>query len=166
MWLLPDKSLEPFLRNTIRECSEIFNAPLFDPHITLGRVPDEKLGLVSQFITEIAEKFNPVVLNTQDLQCREEPYQKLVLTLQSEKNYHELCDTFDEFFEGNHSKREDPHISLFYSYTGCDTIKNKIETIRGNIPNIVESLEIAIVELRGQPAEWNIVERIKFRDCR
>lgn len=75
-----------------------------------------------------------------------------------------LCNAADHFFGGSYSKREDPHISLLYSDLDCDFIKSKAELTDTKIPQKAEIQEIAVVELNGDPNEWNILERIKFRE--
>lgn len=161
LWLLPDSS-ESFFRKTIRECAVAFNAPFFVPHVTLGRVPEDKTGSVSQLTLQVAKNSEEFLMKTQDLQCRDDPYQKLVTTLCSEKNYHSFCDVADQYFGAEFSKREDPHISLLYSHLSCDTIINKTEAIKSSIPQMVDITEIAVVELLGRPEEWKIVQRINF----
>lgn len=98
-----------------------------------------------------------------DLECRNEPYQKLVITLEPEKNYRALCDALDQFFGGRYGKHEDPHISLLYSQLSCEVIKNKTEFIDGRMPEKADIQGIAVVILHGRPGEWEITEQINFK---
>jgi len=154
---------EPFFQKTIRKCSAAFDAPVFDPHVTLGRVPEDKAYLVSQFLSQLESNFRSFPLKTKELQCRKEPYQKLVITLQPEKNYRALCDVLDQFFGGRYSKPEDPHISLLYSQLSCEDIKKQTDFKDGRIPEKADIQGIALVKLYGRPGEWEITKQINFK---
>lgn len=163
LWLLTDNSRQPFYHKTILECANIFNGPFFVPHITLGRIPENKRELASGLIHRLAKEDDPFSMETLNVQCRENPYQKLVITLQQEGKYLDLCEAADACFEEECSKRKDPHISLLYGYQDCGIIKNKIESIQSSTPQTAEVNEIAIVELNGRPVDWKIAERVEFR---
>lgn len=162
LWLLPDNSREPFFYNTISYCSAVFNAPIFTPHITLGRIPDDKTDESHGIVKEIADHFHSFTFSIIDLECRTEPYQKLVLTLNPEKTFQSICKEVDRYFGGNYSKQNDPHISLLYSHLECNQLKDKEMAIGKNIPEIAEICGIALVELRGRPEEWKILAQKNF----
>jgi 2'-5' RNA ligase len=162
LWLIPDGSRESFFSNAIQRFSAATNAPVFIPHITAGRIPDHKCSRVSPILAEIAEQSTPFRLHTKDLECRNHPYQKLVITLSPHKKFQSLCTKIDNVLGGNFSKSEDPHISLLYSHQDCNQIHDSGEKTGGKIPRVVKINEIAAVELRGRPETWKVLGRKKF----
>lgn len=134
------------------------------PHVTLGRVPDDKLHLTNLLINEIAESFHAFSLEICNIECRDEPYQKLVLTLNTGRKFRSICQRVDHFFKGNYSKPSDPHISLLYSHLHCDQIFEKTKYISQHSPENAKICEIAAIELQGGPDKWNILARKKFQD--
>jgi hypothetical protein len=162
VWLIPDGSRESFFSDAIQKFSVAYNAPVFIPHITAGRIPDDKCSRVSPILAEIAEQTTPFSLQTIDLECRKHPYQKLVITLSPHKIFHSLCTKIDNVLGGHFSKPDDPHISLLYSHLDCNQIHDSGEKTAGKIPRVVKINEIAAVELRGRPETWKVLGRKKF----
>jgi len=162
LWLLTDNSREPYFYNTISYYSAALNAPLFTPHVTLGRIPDKNMDELLRIVNKLADDFHSFTVGIRDLECRTEPYQKLVLTLNPETTFHSICKEADRCLGGNYSKQNDPHISLLYSHLDCNQIIDKEITARKNIPESAEIFGIALVELQGRPEDWKILVQRNF----
>lgn len=162
LWLIPDSSHDSFFNNAIQRFSAATSAPVFIPHITAGRIPDDKCARVSSILAEIAEQTTPFYLHTKDLECRNHPYQKLVITLSPNKKFQSLCTKIDNVLGGNFSKPEDPHISILYSRLDCNQIHDSGKVTAGKIPRAAKIYEIAAVELLGRPVTWKVLGRRKF----
>ena len=85
-----------------------------------------------------------------------------MLTLNSGKVFHSICKEVDRYLGAQHSKQNDPHISLLYSHLDCNQLTDKVLAVRKKIPEIVEICGIAMVELQGGPENWKILVQKNF----
>ena len=70
-WLVPTESARDVLASRIAELAERFDAPLFEPHVTVygGRDEDDKTGEV---LNRALAGFGPLRLSVGDIRCSEE----------------------------------------------------------------------------------------------
>jgi hypothetical protein len=85
-----------------------------------------------------------------------------VLTLNPGKVFNSICKEVDRYTGAQHSKQNDPHISLLYSHLDCNQLTDKVLAVRKKIPEIVEICALAMVELQGGPGDWKILVKKNF----
>lgn len=163
LWLEPDPSRASHFRKWIMRLSEKYNSPLFDPHITLSRIHDLSPETVKLNLEKIAAQQSAFILNTFSAECREKPYQKIVVPVHENHSLHGLYTTIDEVFGENFSKREDPHLSLLYSNHPCSELREIMRQIYFE-PNELHIQYITLVNLDGTPETWKKPFRISLND--
>jgi 2'-5' RNA ligase len=164
LWLIPEKGRVSIFDKAIRNLSATFSAPIFTPHITLGRIPAGREAESELIIQELADTFQPFSFVVKSLECRENPYQKLVITLEHGNIFQSMCDNVDRYFNGAYSKPKDPHISLLYSRVNCGRMADKMKELEQNLPKRIAMSGLAGVELNGRPDSWNMLAQRNFKD--
>lgn len=158
LWLLPDESSEMELLQPIERISRSVNSHPFHPHITIGRVPDLNEMQLAKTLPQITNDLKPFSITIKSVECRENPYQKLILTLGHHPQIATITDAIDQVFEGEFGKRNDHHISMLYAEIPCANVSAEKDSLRKYLSESFVINKVALVHLRGAPNEWKIVK--------
>jgi len=156
LWLLPDHPSEIRLREPIERISKTVNAYPFHPHITIGNVPDIDSGKLTHLLPQIADGIEPFVIQAKSVECRENPYQKLIIVLESHSRLLKVADSIDRIFGKEFGKRDDHHISILYADLHCSELSTERENLKKSFSKSFAINKIALTRLKGTPDEWEI----------
>lgn len=102
----------------------------------------------------IADEVCPFELTTQTIKCKSAPYQKITLGIEKSLTLHHVHQRVNNVFEGDHSKKNYPHISFLYSTLPCKKFREDVKEISKIRPKHIFADRIALVHCKGTPEEW------------
>lgn len=156
LWLLPDKTTSEDLAGLISSFSSKYETPVFDPHITLAGVPKNSGNEVLSLIKSISRENSEFTVSLGKVVCGDRPYQKLMVNIEPSPAFLYFCKRADDIFDGDYSKKENPHFSLLYGDISCKDLVSEKEFAQIKLPERVLISAIALVELNGTPENWKI----------
>ncbi len=163
LWLLPDEKSASKLRQPIEKISKIFDSYPFHPHITIGRVPHSDPEKLTSLLPAIAAGIKSLNVAPDALECRDNPYQKLIFTIKDEHQFTGAADSIDRVFEGDFGKRDDHHISVLYANTSCENLEEEKIYLKNYLNKPLLFNKIALVHLEGSPNKWKIVKACELQ---
>lgn len=161
--MLPDEKSASKLRQPIENISRIFDSYPFHPHITIGRVPYSDPERLSSLIPPISSGIKFLRVVPDSVECRDNPYQKLILTIKNKHQFIVAADSIDRDFAGDFGKRDDHHISVLYKNTSCEDLEEERIYLKSYLSKPLLFNKIALVHLKGTPDEWKIVKACELQ---
>lgn len=156
-WLIPEESEAVIFRDLIKNLSQKYAAPVFSPHITLCHVSAENVE-TGTFLSGFCKTVSPFQITFQNVQCRNHPYQKIVLPIQAPSGLQRVYETCKEWIPEKEIKSADPHLSLLYSPLPCSKLKEDIVQVKAKLPLEVKIQKAVLVRVSGGPGQWEIIE--------
>ncbi|NBB77367.1 MAG: hypothetical protein GVY02_08310 [Bacteroidetes bacterium] len=154
-WLTFGGSTEQHLQREINRFAVEFGSVVFQPHITLasvdGKHDEDKL---MQAAKNLNETLTPFYLNTGEVRCSSNPYQKLTIEIPHCDSLDLAHNLADQLLGGEVSKRAYPHISLIYSQDSCTSIERFLEKEPQTVPEEVQCRGVSLVKCKGVPQQW------------
>jgi 2'-5' RNA ligase len=166
LWLIPAGSVNKTLSQLISNISKPFNAPVFEPHVTLlGRLkglqnPLEKKA--EKLVSELSEF--TVYLTEPDF--RDSYYQCLYYKVKATRQLISVYETaFEIFCPAKKIEPFFPHLSLLY---GNITQNEKQEISKNFKSNLFKFnvQSIYLVSIDGDSEDWKIVKEFVFKSYR
>jgi putative hydrolase of the HAD superfamily len=126
-WLLPAELARSFFANLISELADRFDAPNFDPHLTIflapenSRAPEKvlaELGAVSIKLTSI------------DVGVSEQFTKTLFVRFEKTKALQDLNAAICQLSGAPENQIADPHVSLLYKYLPAETKRELASSIK------------------------------------
>lgn len=165
VWLLLSAESSRTVEKWIGILAEETGSPVFKPHLTLARMPDQLGFNEMQRITDnLAKSFNPVNLKVTGTEYGKSPYQSFFLKVNMDYPLRLLHSSLLESINKNNPDKDfNPHISLHYGYL--------TESWKDNLKHIIQIPEginlkgncLGLVKLNGKPEEWSIVHKSPLR---
>lgn len=111
-WLVPTHDTRRWFEEKIRDLSERFQAPLFEPHLTVHAGPAEKVAAPSSVLAEAAFDFDAIVLRPGRIGHSEKFTKTLYLEFHNSQQLVFLAEKLRERVPSDYVLQ--PHISLLY----------------------------------------------------
>lgn len=143
--------------------AKAYSSPVFAPHITLSGISDISAGDASEILPKISGRHSLFPLDCLAVECREKPYQKIIIKVRLSDPLSELHETIDQAFGGSFSKKKDPHLSLLYSNLPCNVMSDSIQQIKQKMPDKIHMKDISVVSLAGSPEEWKVQSTVSLQ---
>lgn len=165
LWLRPDPPGTVFFRKWISRLATTYNSPVFAPHVTLSRISDSAIDTetANNTLLKLADRHTSLFLDCLTVECRDKPYQKIVIKTDDPVSLSDLHKSIDYLFGEPFSKKRDPHLSLLYNTLPCTVINKSLQPIKQALPARIHMSEISMVSLAGAPAEWKVVSTISLQ---
>lgn len=132
IWLVPTKSDSESLGRIMRVLAQEFEAPEFNPHVTLysTKIPAENLAQLKENLKNRVKDFNSLTLNVLGIGQNSNLFKTLFLQLQNSKELNNLYKTIKTILGKYRNYELDAHLSLLYK-EGLSTEEkiNSIENI-------------------------------------
>lgn len=157
VWLIPDLESEKLCSAIIEELADTYQAPPFQPHITLAGVPDWPEERLNDTLITFTKSTSQFKLPAKHVRCGTFPYRKLTLEIEKTEELEALYQKVDELFEGQYSKRGYPHISFLYSSKPCDKLQDEVNRIERLRPSHIRADRVAMVQCKGTLEDWRMV---------
>lgn len=156
-WLIPEESGSVIFRDLIKNLSQKYAAPVFSPHITLCHVSVEDAETGTS-LSRFCKSVSPFQITFQNVQCRNHPYQKIVLPIQVPAGLQKVYEACKEWIPEKEIKSADPHLSLLYSSLPCSKLKEDMIQVKAKLPLEVTIQKAVLVRVSGGPDQWEIIE--------
>ncbi|MBW2520037.1 MAG: 2'-5' RNA ligase family protein [Deltaproteobacteria bacterium] len=116
-WLIPEQRFYDELLAIIVKLAKRFDAPVFQPHVTIycTRRSDDRDELT--LLTSLAQLTRPLTLNVETVQTGESLNKTLFLQLQKTAECNSLYQVLHGAASSPSGYRFDPHLSLLYQHT-------------------------------------------------
>ncbi len=159
LWLMPNGSIFNKFQKIINNLAEKYNAPKFEPHVTLiASVTDEDVFEKTEILSKKIKPFNLKIVKASYMF----DYYRCVIAL-AEKSP-EIMNAAKKargLFINYNIREYLPHLSLLYG-DFPEKIKKEIVKKLGDISAEFKVKEINLVTGGDVPEEWNVVKRFKL----
>lgn len=157
LWLIPDPKSSKRLGEMIAHFSNIFNTPLFLPHITLARVPNWPLPKIIKQVKQITSECSEFALLMKSPVCGKQPYQTFVSEIHPVPPVLQLSERIDTLFESGSGKREFFHTSLVYGHIPREDLLANYLALKTKLPDKISIQSISLVKVKGEVEEWQTI---------
>ncbi len=156
LWLKPDNEVYDVLNRIINSLSREYDAPRFEPHITVAGDISIPLTGLKEAVSEVAAKIEPMTLYLTETDYRDTLYQSLfihvapndALLLLREQCLSEL---------GLEHKPYMPHISLLYKEIDNDEKKKIVDRVGKRFDLVFIPDKLYLMRTAGEPEDWEEV---------
>lgn len=163
LWLMPHGDLYELLRDLIESLAQRFDAPVFEPHVTLlGGIRSDNEQKLIETCAAIAGKTPPFVLNLTQTDMTSEYYRSLFVRIREQGELTELYRRAVENLEGRTEFM--PHISLLYADLGRDEKADLIREIGKYWNETMTAQQMKLYDTTGQVRQWREVAVFELTD--
>lgn len=160
IWLTFSKSDREYLKNIIDKISEEYQAPKFEPHITIYGLVDSEISLIETIAKEITLNQNSFVVKKSEILQSDELWKTVFIELKTSQQLESIHKKFKKYFEKISKYKFDPHISLIYKILPTE---EKIKIINElNIKKEFVVSKLAIQKFFPDIEKWKIVKEYDF----
>jgi len=157
IWLTFSKNDRDFLKSVIDKISEKYNAPKFEPHITIYGLLNSKMSLIDSVIKEVSHNSNSFLVKKSEILQSDTLWKTVYIELEMNQQIRIIHNNLKKYFEKILKYEFSPHISLIYKIL---PIEEKIKIINElNIKNEFRVDKIAIQKFFPDIEKWNIVKK-------
>ena len=160
IWLTFSKSDREYLKNIIDKISEKYQAPKFEPHITIYGLIDSEISLIETIAKEITLNQNSFLVKKSEILQSDELWKTVFIELKTSQQLESIHKKFKKHFEKISNYEFDPHISLIYKILSTEErikIINKL-----NIKKEFVVSKLAIQKFFPDIEKWKIVKEYDF----
>lgn len=156
IWLTFSKHDRDYLKNIIDTISEKYNAPKFEPHITVYGLIDSKINLIDNVLNETSQKYNSFLVKQSKILQSEELWKTVYIELVMNDQIELIYKNLKKYFENILKYEFNPHVSLIYKILSKE---EKIKIINElNIKKEFRVSKIAVQEFFPEIEKWKIVK--------
>ena len=160
IWLTFSENDREYLKKIIDEISKKYNAPKFEPHVTVYGLINLELKSIDHIIKETSLKHNSFVVKKSGILQSEELWKTVYIELKINNELELVHKNLENHFEKILKYKFNPHISLIYKIL---PIKEKMKIINDlNIKNEFTINNIVIQEFFPDVEKWKIVKEYKL----
>jgi hypothetical protein len=156
IWLMPGPDDTALWQRTISSLSRFYKTPLFEPHITLGRLTELPHDQTIQQLTRFSVSAKPVRVPLSDPVCTDHLFQKVIIPFENSL-FSGFSTHFKETFGNESAKKRNFHLSLMYGTLSCSHID--LERVRNELPDskYLYIQQVVLAEIAGHPGDWKIL---------
>ena len=160
-WLVPAEPFRQFFASTITDLAARFDAPLFQPHVTVyaGRKGDENPEEVLRGALAGCEPFRLLV---RDIQCSDEFTKTVFVQLEPSPDLLRLNRAFQQASALHHEYELNPHLSLIYKKMTPDARIEAASSVRVPFTEVLfDSVKAVVcptpIRSRADVEAWRVV---------
>jgi len=160
IWLTFSKSDRDYLKNVIDVISEKYDAPKFEPHITVYGLIDSKLSLIDDVVNEVAQNSNSFLVKKSEILQSEILWKTVYIELEMNQKLELVHKNLKKHFEKILKYEFNPHVSLIYKILPTEEkikIINELDIKKEFIVN-----KIAIQEFFPNIEKWKIIKEYEL----
>ncbi len=160
-WLVPAKLKGELFRELIRILAEQFDAPRFEPHLTLLASTDRRQS-ASKILRQIHA--SPIRLRVRGITSSSKFTKTLFVRFESNKSLKKLATDLGRAARTPATSLRDPHLSLLYKKLSAPVKKELAATIRlpfreVTFPSIIAVRSSLPIRSRSDVEAWKVVAR-------
>ena len=156
IWLTFSKNDRDYLKKIIDELSEKYQAPKFEPHITVYGLVDSEMSLIESIAKEATLNCNSFLVKKSEILQSEELWKTVYVELKMNNQLEMIHKNLKKHFEKISNYEFNPHISLIYKIL---SIEEKIRIINKlDIKNEFMIDKLVIQKFFPEVEKWKIVK--------
>jgi 2'-5' RNA ligase len=160
-WLVPAKLENELFRELIRILAKQFDAPRFEPHLTLLASPDRRQS-ASKVLQQIDA--SPIRLRVRGITFSSKFTKTLFVRFESNKSLKKLATNLGHAAKTRAPSLRDPHLSLLYRRLPAPVKKELAATIKlpfreVTFPSIIAVRSALPIRSRSDVKAWKVVAR-------
>ena len=160
VWLIPVLEDEQYLGEIARKLSKLYEAPKFQPHITIYGLIDAKFEIVKNAVIKSVADVEPFTVKTTGLSYSDDIWKSVFVNIESNKNLNLIHERLSDNL-GMYSKYNFiPHLSLIYKKIDESEKKKIIDNIR--LKKELGIDKISILKFSEDISKWKIIEVLKL----
>jgi 2'-5' RNA ligase len=159
IWLQPTGKTKLRFEKIIKELSRKFNAPVFQPHVTLlgDIINQEVMGKIER-LSKVIKSFN-IRLNKIDF--LDEYFRCVFVRAVVSEELLNANSLARKLFNRQEDPEFMPHMSLLYGHYPIELKKNIISELTIDVEFPVEYLYL--MDCSGEPAEWFLIKKYPLK---
>ena len=156
IWLTFSKNDRDYLKKIIDELAEKYQAPKFEPHITIYGLVDSEMILLESIAKEITLNHNSFPVEKSEILQSEELWKTVYVELKMNDQLKLIYKNLKRHFEKIVKYEFNPHISLIYKIL---SMEEKIKIINElDIKNKFMVNKLVVQEFFPEVEKWKIVK--------
>ena len=161
-WLIPTEPTRRFLAKLIADLARRYDAPVFEPHVTIYVGPDRS-EVGGQIISQVATVCGPIQLKILDAQHSSEFTKTLFVQLALNANLQRLSELIRQRSPRSSHYHLNPHISLLYRRMSLAARRELARSIRLPFSEVVFDSVCAVrcaspTRNRAEVEAWRVIE--------
>ncbi len=170
LWVIPEDKVFDRLAKTMSELREIYQGPVFDPHVTLlGKLnlPPERVDELVGKTEKLSKMLDEYPLEIRELECLPEFYFKCLFARVSLTHEVRTANLMAQgFFRSsgwlNHPENYEPHLSLVYGNLNGNVKKDVIKKYGKSLDLDFTAKRVYLYSTEGGPTRWYKVQEFPF----
>jgi len=159
LWLKPTGSIYQELAKIIKNLSNKYSAPIFEPHVTLiGGLIDSEDNIIKK-ILRFVNLVKPIKIKLRRIGYLNEYYRCLFLIAEETESLMNANSKAREIFDRMHDTKFLPHLSLLYGNFDAKLKEEIIKSLRSEINIEFEAKSIYLVSTRNRPKDWYEIKK-------
>lgn len=163
LWLLPEQQSKVKIKACIESLSRRFSTPVFEPHITLAKVPDRPVKELKNLVHLLCGQHFSIPVSLDLPHCGEPPFQRFSATIKNPDKIIDLSNCFDSLCDGSFGKKSGFHLSYLYGSTSCDELLEFVNSAREDFLQILYIQRLALVDVSGDVPNWKIMYEAELK---
>ena len=160
IWLYLGQKDEEILQNIINNLGKKYDAPSFNPHITVYGLVNTELKNLTNYIKQISNQFTPFDVELSDVSYSEDLWKTLFLNLKLSESLTKINQILTEKLNKFSNYYFTPHISLIYKHLPIELKQQIIQKLELRNHYRVEG--ISICQYSEKIEDWKIVSKFSF----
>lgn len=159
LWLKPTGSIYQALTKIIKNLSNKYSAPIFEPHVTLiGGVNDSENNIIKKTL-RLINSVKPIKIKLTRIGYLNEYYRCLFLIAEETESLMNANLKAREIFGHKQDTKFLPHLSLLYGNFNVKLKEEIKKSLRNEFDIEFEAKIIYLVSTRNRPKDWYEIKR-------
>ncbi len=143
------------LQTTITKLAGEFNAPIFNPHVTLlARIPEQPEDVLIEKTKELAQSLAPITLSFGNLHAQDVYFKALYIEINEKEQMVEYHKKASELFETPDEGIYFPHLSLLYGNYPAEQKSHALQTITLPEQKSFVANKVHLYKTDGETQNW------------
>ena len=157
IWLTFSQNDKKYLGKIIKKIAKKYDAPEFEPHITIYGLIDIEINLIKKILKKIARNNKLFISKKIKILQSKNLWKTIYIELENQKEFVKIYQNLKECFEQIEKNEFNPHISLVYKKLST---KEKTKIINQlDIKQEFTIEEIVILKFFPEIEKWKIIEK-------
>ena len=157
IWLTFSQNDKKYLRKIIKKIAKKYDAPEFEPHITIYGLIDREINLIKKILKKIAKNNKLFISKKIKILQSKNLWKTIYIELENKKEFTKIYQNLKEHFEQIEKYEFNPHISLVYKKLSTEEKTKIINQL--NIKQEFTIEKIVILKFFPEIEKWKIIEK-------
>ena len=163
LWLRPFGDAAFELKQRIKNLSERFGTPIFEPHVTLLSGLRRGETELTQLTDTLAGSLNPFEIELTEAGYRDDYYQALFIHVKKTPAFITAQETAEKLFGCETDETYRPHISLMYGNIKKEEKEKVLSTMSRMSPISFPVHSLLLLQTEGEVEDWKKLHTAEFK---